>query len=163
MVGEGSFREDLYYRINLIEIHLPSLRERREDIPLLVKYFLGKVGQIYAIEEPYVTKETLSWISEQNFPGNIRQLKNLIDRTALIHHSDKELTIKAFQSVMTTNQSGQTKVNLPNVGSISLDEMEKLMVIKTLAFHDHSISQTARSLGITRSSLYRRMEKYHIV
>jgi transcriptional regulator of acetoin/glycerol metabolism len=81
----------------------------------------------------------------------------------LIHHSDKELTIKTFQSVMTTNQSGQTKVNLPNVGSISLDEMEKLMVIKALAFHDHSISQTARSLGITRSSLYRRMEKYNIV
>ena len=64
---------------------------------------------------------------------------------------------------MTTNQSGQTKVNLPNVGSISLDEMEKLMVIKALVFHDHSISQTARSLGITRSSLYRRMEKYNIV
>lgn len=163
MVGEGSFREDLYYRINLIEIHLPSLGERREDIPLLVKHFLSKVGRLYDIEEPYVDKETLSWLSEQNYPGNIRQLKNLIDRTALIHHSNKELTIKAFQSVMTTNQSGQTKVILPNVGSISLDEMEKLMVIKALAFHDYSISQTARSLGITRSSLYRRMEKYDIV
>jgi transcriptional regulator with PAS, ATPase and Fis domain len=162
MVDQGAFREDLYYRINLIEIKLPSLRERQSDIPLLTKHFLQKVKALYDIEVPYIDDETLEWLSLQEFPGNIRQLKNLVERTALLHYHEKVLTPKAFQSVMSLHQSGSSKVSLPNVGVLTLDEMERKMIIKALNYHGNSISKTARSLGITRSSLYRRIEKYEI-
>ena len=160
MVGQGTFREDLYYRINLIEIHLPSLSDRRDDIPLLTMHFLNKVQVLYDIDVPYIDEETLAWLANQDFPGNIRQLKNLVERTALLHYHEKELNRRAFQSVMSSNTSGQSKVSLPNVGEITLDDIEKQMIAKALHFHNNSISQTARSLGITRSSLYRRIDKY---
>lgn len=163
MIGEGAFREDLYYRINLIEIHLPPLRERQEDIPLLAKHFLGKVEQLYGITPPPVDDEALQWLRKQEFPGNIRQFKNLMERTALLHSQDQWLTVKAFQKIMNTSSAKSSdKVALPEVGSITLEELESQMIQKALNYHNQSISATARALGLTRSSLYRRMEKYGI-
>ncbi len=162
MVAEGTFREDLYYRINLIEMRLPSLSERRDDIPLLVKHFLKKVQSLYDIEVPYVPDETYQWLSQQSYSGNIRQLKNLVERTALLNYHEKELTYKSFQSIMSVEPSATARIKLPQVGSVTLEEMERQMIIKTLQYHNQSISKTSRSLGLTRSSLYRRIEKYGI-
>jgi len=162
MVAKGQFREDLYYRINLITLQLPSLRERPTDIPLLVNHFVRNLAQIYDKKDLFVAKDVRQWLQEQDFPGNIRQLKNIVERTVLVSNK-KFLEIKDFQaqmrSVASINRGGTT---LPKVGDISLEEMEKQMIVKALNFHNFQISETSRSLGITRSSLYRRMEKYDI-
>jgi len=161
MVLQGTFREDLFYRINLITIHLPSLRERKEDIPLLVKHFLASTCKSYDIDYPLIDDETMHWILNQQYPGNIRQLKNMVERTILLNMNAKILKVKDFQQYTKINPAS-THVSLPAVGKITLQDMEINMIRKALDFHNHSISKTAASLGITRSSLYRRLEKYRI-
>jgi DNA-binding NtrC family response regulator len=160
MVVEGRFREDLYYRINLIKIQIPSLSQRQTDIPLLATFFINNLGDIY--KRPLCIERTaLEWLQQQIFPGNIRQLKNLVERTALVssHHV---LSTKDFQQQYSGSEMNTGRISLPAVGSISLEEMELQMIKKALAFHDNKISPTARALGITRSALYRRLTKYGI-
>ena len=162
MVADGTFREDLYYRINLINLHLPALSDRREDIPLLINHFMSRVGTLYEVDVPDIEKEALRWLEHQSYPGNVRQLKNIVERTVLLAQGKKDLNIRDFQDQLVQNKE-ISKVPLPEVGKISLEEMERQMIIKALAFHNQSISKTSRSLGITRSSLYRRIEKYGIL
>jgi two-component system NtrC family response regulator len=162
MVYDGTFREDLFYRINLISIHMPSLNERSEDIPLLTDHFIKQVCEIYEVTIPLITTETYDWLQKQPFPGNIRQLKNMVERTLLININKKELNFKDFQQTSTQNQKSAPQITLPEVGMVSLDDLEKQMIHKALDFHNHSISKTARSLSLTRSALYRRLAKHHI-
>ena len=162
MVYDGTFREDLFYRINLISIHMPSLNERSEDIPLLTDHFIKQVCEIYEVTIPLITTETYDWLQKQPFPGNIRQLKNMVERTLLINMNKKELNYKDFQQTSSQNQKSGPKITLPEVGMVSLDDLEKQMIHKALDFHNHSISKTARSLSLTRSALYRRLTKHHI-
>lgn len=162
MVYDGTFREDLFYRINLISIHMPSLKERKEDISLLTDHFIKQVCEIYEVEIPMVSKDTYDWLEKQQFPGNIRQLKNMVERTMLINMNKKELTYKDFQTISAQNQKPVPQINLPEVGMVSLDDLEKQMIHKALDFHNHSISKTAKSLSLTRSALYRRLAKHHI-
>ena len=161
MVNQGTFREDLFYRINLITIHLPALRERKEDIPLLVKHFVKSTCRAYDIDYPLIDESTMIWLQNQNYPGNIRQLKNMIERTILLNMESKNLSVKNFQQYSSEQLSSGT-VSLPAVGKVTLQDMEVNMIKKALAYHHHSISKTAASLGITRSSLYRRLEKHNI-
>jgi len=162
MVYNETFREDLFYRINLIAIHMPSLNERSEDIPLLTDHFIRQVCEIYEVTVPLITKETYEWLQKQPFPGNIRQLKNMVERTLLINMNKKELNFKDFQQTSSQNQKYTLQFTLPEVGMVSLDDLEKQMIHKALDFHNHSISKTARSLSLTRSALYRRLAKHHI-
>lgn len=157
MVKEGTFREDLFYRINLIRFQLPPLRERREDIPLLVQYFIDNLKGIYNRERLQVKSSALKWLSEQNFPGNIRELKNLVERTVLISNHDV-LESEDFKTQI--DHSGQNTDLLP--GLVSLETMEISMIKKALEVNHHKVSLAARSLGITRSALYRRLTKYNI-
>lgn len=161
MVLQGSFREDLFYRINLITIHLPALRERRSDIPLLVKHFVRSTCNAYEIDYPLIDDSTMLWLQNQNYPGNIRQLKNMLERTILLNMECKVLGVKEFQQYA-TSQGDDSPVNLPAVGKVTLQDMEISMIKKALAHHHHSISKTSLALGITRSSLYRRLDKYDI-
>jgi len=157
MSVDGTFREDLYYRINLLHIHIPSLDERRSDIPLLTKFFLENVALLYQADRPYVDDDTMNWLSNQEYKGNIRQLKNIVERTFLLNLSNKTLSKKDFQPAFQTSQ--------PRVGgtnALNLESMEIETINKALAKHDHAISSSAKALGITRSSLYRRIEKYGI-
>lgn len=160
MVANDTFREDLYYRINLIKIQIPPLRERREDIPLLVNFYVDNLKEIYNNPELTVDSKALQWLEQQDFHGNIRQLKNLVERVVLIS-PNKTITKDDFQSQYRGSLRGE-KINLPDVGEISLEEMEVKMIKKALAYHRNKISSTAKSLGITRSALYRRLEKYNI-
>lgn len=160
LMRAGLFREDLFYRINLLTIELPPLRQRKEDIPLLVRHFLDKVCSLYQVEVPGVSESTMKVLAEQDYPGNIRQLKNIVDRTMLMNLTKDELTWDDFKS---KSQATKSKGHpLPAVGDYTLEQVEIEMIKRALSFHDHSISQAARSLGITRSSLYRRLEKYQI-
>ena len=161
MVGQGSFREDLFYRINLITLQLPPLRERKSDIPLLVQFYVNNLRTIYERPELSISKHALNWLQEQHFPGNIRQLKNLVERTVLVSASDKLEKEDFIRQFRMRAQQAET-VTLPEVGEITLEEMEKQMIEKALAYHQRKITPTAHSLGITRSALYRRLSKYEI-
>ncbi|MCA0229133.1 MAG: sigma-54 dependent transcriptional regulator [Bacteroidetes bacterium] len=164
MVAKGTFREDLLYRINLITVHLPALRERPNDIPLLVEFFVDNLRQIYQRPHLQVTREALQWLKNLNLPGNIRQLKNLVERTVLISHRDV-LTIDDFQQNYqgAKNSTAATSSStLPDVGSMTLEEMEIQMIRRAMEFHRGKVARVAKSLGITRSALYRRLEKFNI-
>jgi DNA-binding NtrC family response regulator len=161
MVAKGTFREDLFYRINLIKIDIPPLRERKEDIPLLVDFYLKNLKASYDQPELRIDREAMDWLKMQEFQGNVRQLKNLIERVVLIARHPK-IGLKDFQNQYRNSTLIGGNDKLPNVGSISLEDMEVKMIKKTLAFHNNQISAAAKSLGLTRSALYRRLEKYNI-
>lgn len=163
MVAQGTFREDLFYRINLITVKLPALRERPGDIPALVNFFVNNLKTLYNRPNLYVNKEAQQWLKSLPLPGNIRQLKNLVERSVLLSTSD-ELGVTDFQKNLPPSGSGQKgSAKFPEVGSMTLEEMELEMIKRALAFHQNKLSKVARSLGITRFALYRRLEKYGIV
>lgn len=167
MVAEGTFREDLLYRINLITVKLPALRERPNDIPLLVAFFVDNLSKIYNHPQLHVSPEALKWLKQLNLPGNIRQLKNLVERTILISGKDV-LEVDDFQqnyqskSPHRTASTGHQQLLLPDVGSITLEEMEIQMIRRAMEFHRGKVARVAKALGLTRSALYRRLEKFNI-
>lgn len=161
MVSKGSFREDLLYRINLISVHLPALRERSKDIPLLVNFFINNLKEIYNRPALSVAPATMKWLQQLPLPGNIRQLKNLVERSVLVSKND-HLDIDNFRLQLDASPGSKGTLQLPDVGVLTLDEIEVLMIKRSLDFHKHKISKAAASLGLTRSSLYRRLDKYNI-
>ncbi|SKB49505.1 sigma-54-dependent transcriptional regulator [Daejeonella lutea] len=161
MVAENKFREDLYYRINLITVNLPPLRERSNDIPLLINYFLDNLKTIYGRDELNISREAINWLKSRSLPGNIRELKNLVERTVLVSETDM-LEIKDFEKQTEHRKIQNSKFTLPEVGSVTIDEMELSMIQKAMEFHRGNISKVARSLGLSRGTLYRKLEKYNI-
>jgi DNA-binding NtrC family response regulator len=160
MVSSGLFREDLLYRINLISIHLPALRERKEDIPLLVTFFIENLKEIYNRPLLKVNAAAMRWLKNLPLPGNIRQLKNLVERTVLISRRD-ELAVEDFQPQLNPAPK-ESKNKLPEVGVMTLEQVEAEMVRQAMKYHNNRITRAAASLGITRNALYRRLEKYQI-
>lgn len=156
--ANAKFREDLYYRINLIHINLPPLRERKEDITPLIKYFVRNIAQLYEREAPYIDDGTLRWLSMQEYKGNIRQLKNIVERSFLLHLDKMELTKKDFDISLNSSLSPSAEQHSLNLARLEIDTIKR-----ALALHDHAISAASKSLGITRSALYRRIEKYNII
>ncbi|MEP2788492.1 MAG: sigma 54-interacting transcriptional regulator, partial [Kangiellaceae bacterium] len=157
MVGDGSFREDLLYRLNLITIRIPPLRNRRGDIRLLAESHLQKVSEIYNVPLVSIDESGMSWLEQQSWPGNVRQLAQTIERAVLMSNQ-AQLSINDFQTERGhPAQSAQTE--LP-VGSMTLDEMEKLMIEKAIKAYNRNLSKVAQALGISRAALYRRIEKY---
>ena len=161
MVDKNTFREDLLYRINLITIKLPALRQRKGDIPLLVNFFLSNLKEIYNKPHLKVSLEAMNWLQQLELPGNIRQLKNLVERSILVSKTN-ELSIDDFSVHLEQSGTKKKKTEIPGVGELTLEQMEIEMVKKAMTFHDNKISKAAASLGITRNSLYRRLEKYQI-
>ncbi len=161
MVGQNTFREDLLYRINLITLHLPALRERPGDIPLLVNFFIGNLKEIYHRPELSVSPEALKWLQQLPLPGNIRQLKNLVERTLLVSRHDR-LGIEDFRAQLELSPVKQGSLQLPGVGTITLEEVEIEMIKRAMRFHHQKVAKAAEALGLTRSALYRRLDKYHL-
>lgn len=161
MVNKGVFREDLLYRINLITVRPPALRERPMDIPLLVDFFISNLKEIYNRPALRVSQNAIKWMTRLSLPGNIRQLKNLVERTVLVNKKDvlEEADFKA-QHEQTSGR--KLTLQLPEVGVLTLEEVEIMMIKKAMDFHNNRISRAARSLGLTRSALYRRLEKYNL-
>lgn len=162
MVAEGSFREDLFYRINLIKLTLPPLRERPGDIPLLADHFLETFKRNYQRPELQLGGGAKKWLRQQRFPGNIRELRNLMERSVLVAGS-KTLEAADLQRLYQP-ATGQTEGNLPlpEVGRASLEEMEVEMIRRALRHHEGNITLVAQDLGLTRSAVYRRLQKYGI-
>ncbi|GEO02739.1 sigma-54-dependent Fis family transcriptional regulator [Adhaeribacter aerolatus] len=161
MVENNRFREDLFYRINLITIKLPALRERPGDIPMLVNYFIDNLKKIYNRHELTVTIKALNWLKQLPLPGNIRELKNLVERTVLISGKNV-LEPEDFQAYLQYAPKKADKKSMPAVGSMTLEEMEATMIRKSMEFYDHNVSKVAKALGVSRGALYRRLDKFNI-
>lgn len=154
MVKEHTFREDLFYRINLITLRIPPLRERRDDIPLLVRHFIESAASSHNIPQPEISSETMDYLVRLPYPGNVRQLKNMVERAVLmcvgnrIEISDFEF-LGEEQATISTSVSGAT-----------LEDLEKTAITEALQKYDGNLSKVATALGITRQSLYRKIEKH---
>ncbi|HSY49909.1 MAG TPA: sigma-54 dependent transcriptional regulator [Thermoanaerobaculia bacterium] len=161
LVGRGEFREDLLYRLNLITIQLPPLRERRPDIPRLAAHFLGVAAEIYHREVGVIAPRAMEWLKTQNWPGNIRQLRQTIER-AVVMGDGNELTLDDFVAVRDLETRERREASLPDAGTMTLDEIERGMIVKCMKHYDSNLSRVAEALGLSRAALYRRLEKYGI-
>lgn len=159
LVAERMFREDLFYRINLITIHLPPLRERKEDIPLLAAYFAGKQAKACGLAPVRFTAGALDFLQRQPFPGNIRELKNLVERTLLVCNKP-ELDASDFEKQHFPAAGRSGAVSIPD--GYTLDEIERQTILRALERYPGNLSRVATALGISRAALYRRLEKYGI-
>ena len=158
MVQEHTFREDLFYRINLITVHLPALRERREDIPLLVRHFADQQCQQNRLPKVDFTPEAMKYLQGLPYPGNIRELKNLVERTLLV--SGKEtLDIDDFKA---QNPHSAEAIPSQSLDNLTLDELERQRILQALEQYGNNLTQVATSLGLSRPALYRRLEKHNI-
>lgn len=161
LVEKGDFREDLYYRINLIALEVPPLRKRMEDIPFLVDHFLKEACRVYKKKPLNVSPQAMEYIKNLPLPGNIRELKNLVERVALIAR-DPILKIEDFLRHGSSSAQKSNTWSMPEPGQLTLDQMEKNMIEKTLEQSGRNLSQAARLLGLNRGQLYRRMEKFNL-
>jgi two-component system NtrC family response regulator len=157
MVSEKTFREDLFYRINLINIHIPSLRERKDDIPLLARHFADNQAKQNALPPTQFSDGAISFLQSLPYPGNIRELKNLVERTILVCGKET-LEASDFENHYQRRDDIQTVIR----PGMTLDEIERQTILQALERYDENISQVAQSLGISRAALYRRLEKYGI-
>ena len=161
MVSERTFREDLFYRINLITVKLPSLRERREDIPLLARHFADRQAEVNGLPRTDFSADALNFLSRLPYPGNIRELKNLVERTILV--SGKPVLDAAdFDAQYLRHDEPAKAAEGSSFAGMTLDEIERQTILQALEQHKGNLSQVAVSLGISRAALYRRLEKYNI-
>ena len=178
MVEEKTFREDLFYRINIINLHLPPLRDRREDIPLLVNHFLRMACEANGLPLVTVSTEAIGYLQTLPFPGNIRELKNLVERVLLMKPHPQPLsqgrgewllTATDFQNSYSSVQSLSTPLSPArgaggeagrSGGEASLASMERNAIAACIAKHNGNLSLVAKELGISRGALYRKIEKH---
>ena len=161
MVSERTFREDLFYRINLITVKLPSLRERREDIPLLARHFADRQAEVNGLPRTDFSADALNFLSRLPYLGNIRELKNLVERTILV--SGKPVLDAAdFDAQYLRHDEPAKAAEGTSFAGMTLDEIERQTILQALEQHKGNLSQVAVSLGISRAALYRRLEKYNI-
>jgi len=161
LVESGEFREDLYYRINLITVYLPPLRERKGDIPFLINYFLNNLKKLY--QRPYlsISEETIDWLKAQPWKGNIRELKNLVESTVLVNEKDT-LTLQAFKKQALSFSAPQSN-EINYIGDVmTIEEVEISLIKRAMLLYNNRISKAAHILGLSRNALYRRLEKYRI-
>ncbi|MCS6796536.1 MAG: sigma-54 dependent transcriptional regulator [Raineya sp.] len=156
-VAEGNFRQDLLYRINTVEIHLPPLRERTGDIPILARHFLQKYAKKYHRPTPRLSAETIAFLESYPFPGNVRELEHALERALIM--SDSEILSPEDFFFLKNTKTSTSSISM-NPTTLNLDELEKEMIQKALDKYNGNISKAAKELGLTRASLYRRLEKY---
>lgn len=156
MVRDRTFREDLYYRLNLITLRIPPLRERKSDIPLLVSHFAARCAGELGAQSPEITADAVEYLKTLPFTGNIRELKNLVERTMLINGRADRLTADDFRH----NAIASVPVADTSDASSTLEGMELKAITEAMAQYRGNISRVADALGITRQTLYRKLEKY---
>jgi DNA-binding NtrC family response regulator len=156
MVESGGFREDLFYRLNLITLQLPPLRDRSSDITLLAHHFLEQARSAYGREQLTLTDAGMRWLTRQRWPGNIRQLRQVVERAVLIGAGDA-LEVDDLKELEAPSPRAQS---LPEPGSMTLDEMEERMIRSCLDHYDANISRVAEALGLSRAALYRKLDRY---
>ncbi|UMR28468.1 sigma 54-interacting transcriptional regulator [Massilia sp. MB5] len=157
LVAAGEFREDLYYRLNLITIRLPPLRERRSDIPLLVRHITAELAASYGLPDAQLAPAALDWLAAQPWPGNIRQLRQTLERTMLLA-GRPQLGLADFIAASQHDEAASAR-GLGTDG-MTLEQVERQMIVKALDQHQGNISRVAKALGLSRTALYRRLERH---
>jgi DNA-binding NtrC family response regulator len=157
MVKENHFRQDLLYRINTIEVQIPPLRDRIEDIPLLANHFLRHYAAKYGKSVSKISDAAMTRMSKHPWPGNIRELQHALERAIILSNSNVLQPEDFNLNVVTNSKESESSVALDQY---NLDEVEKLLIRKVLKKYNGNITQAAAELGLTRSSLYRRLEKH---
>jgi transcriptional regulator with PAS, ATPase and Fis domain len=153
LVRKGVFREDLFYRIHVIRLTLPNLGDRREDIPLLIEHFIAKFNRLQAKDVVGVSDDVLSRLMEYDYPGNVRELENIIEhafvlcRGALIETSHLPPQLR-----------GTTEATTPNIAGMTLEAMERFLIANALQRHNGNRTAAARQLGINPSTLFRKLK-----
>jgi transcriptional regulator with GAF, ATPase, and Fis domain len=167
-VKEGTFREDLYYRLNVIPLHLPPLRKMKEDVPLLVEHFVYELSKSKKKEPPRISRETMDCLVNYKWPGNVRELENLIERLIILKEGDiitpNELPERFIENRQTTRSAVKSKI-LSSEGvdlNLVLDELENNMIIQALEMSKGVKSKAASLLGLNRTTLIEKMKKKSI-
>jgi DNA-binding NtrC family response regulator len=152
MVDRNEFRQDLFFRINTVEIHIPTLRDRLEDIPLLANHFLKIYCKKYKKQNMKISADAFKKLKKYNWPGNIRELQHIIERTVIMNNS-AVLTSQDF--VLNISESTPTNQN-----NLNLEKIEKQTIENALKKHSFNVSAAAKELGLGRTTMYRKMTKY---
>ncbi|MEM9303958.1 MAG: sigma-54 dependent transcriptional regulator [Pseudomonadota bacterium] len=153
LVASGEFREDLLYRLNLITVTLPPLRDRRSDIPLIATAVLAELADRYGRSEAALSPDALAWLERQDWPGNVRQLRQAVERAVLMA-SGPEIGRDAFEA------PGSAESDSGTFEGMTLDEVERTLIQRSLLQHEGNVSRAAQALGLSRAALYRRLEKF---
>jgi DNA-binding NtrC family response regulator len=153
-VAQGRFRQDLLFRLNTVEIHLPPLRDRREDIPALAEHFLRQHSERYRRGVVSFTPQALEALREHAWPGNVRELDHVVERALLMSSSN---VVTAFDLALQSMPEARLSSRLEEM---SLEEAERLLITKALARFEGNANRAAEALGLSRSALYRRLQKY---
>lgn len=152
-VENGNFRLDLYYRLNVLPLHLPALRERREDITEIARYFMKSISKRLNKKEVYIDNEIMQRLISYDWPGNIRELENVIERM---------INTQGFPSVFAGNRNITAETPRGYDECINIEQMEIRLIEKAMQRHEDNITLAAKALGIGRNTLYRKIEKYKI-
>jgi two-component system nitrogen regulation response regulator NtrX len=156
-IKDGMFREDLFFRLNVIPLHVPPLRERKSDIPLLVNYFLSTFAKMYGQKTKKISKATLESLIKYNWPGNVRELKNIIERFVIMNPSDS-IDVKYVPSFKETRMEYYNYKTMKE----ARDKFEKDFILRKLQENNWNISRTAEELEIERSNLHRKIKSLGI-
>lgn len=152
----GRFREDLFYRLNVIEIEIPPLRQRREDIPLLLKHFVSATARNQNSPEKSLTKEAVAALTKYSWPGNVRELEHVVERAMIL--SDDEIEVGNLPLKIQSTADSEAV----HTGRLTLDEMERQYVLAALSAENDDKVATAKTLGIDLSTLYRKLKRYEM-
>ena len=153
-VGAGDFREDLLYRLNTVEIRLPPLRERREDIPLLANHFLERTAAHYGRDLEGFSETALDALLRHTWPGNVRELEHAVERSVLMARSKR---IEAGDLALQRRADGSVQMD-----ELTLDEAERVLIEKALERYQGNVSKAAEALGLSRSAMYRRLQRHDL-
>ena len=157
-IAAGRFREDLYYRLNVVTLQLPPLRERREDIPLLAQHFLDHFTEINRKAIKGFTPQAMDRLLRYDWPGNVRELMNAVERGVVLSRSER--LDETDLPLLASDEDSSDRMLMPSPGEASLGEMEKATILKTLEAAEGNKSEAARRLGITRRTLHQKLKKW---
>lgn len=159
LMKKGTFREDLYYRLNVVSVYLPALRERKEDIPLLVSHFLRKYNRVNNKKIKGISDQALKLLMDYDWPGNVRELENVIERAIVL--GEGEIILPSDLSLKAEEKPSGSRVTSGSI-DISLAETEKILIKKTLKLTHWNQTKAAKSLGIHRNTLRRKIRRLKI-
>ncbi len=166
LIGKGAFREDLYYRLNVVGLEIPPLKKRREDIPLLAQHFLEVFADRNHKQIKGYTPQAMDHLIHYDWPGNVRELMNAVERAVVLSQADflseKDFTIIAGSEAV-CSEPGRDKVPIPLDGAAPLEEVEKATILNTLEVTGGNKSEAARRLGITRKTLHKKLKAYGVM
>jgi two-component system nitrogen regulation response regulator NtrX len=159
-IDEGQFREDLFFRLNVIPVVVPPLRDRVDDIPLLVNYFLNKFSNEHGVAEKRINEESISFLKSYSWPGNVRELKNVMERISIMVVKE-DIDVADLRKYIDSDDDTQYTNGCSSLRDAK-EQFEKQLIIKLLRENGKNMNATAKALGIERTNLYRKLKQYNI-